>query len=82
MNIENRRLRLGEIRRRESRASALVTLYALVAWVVYVTLWYVGALPVNLGGKAGRAGGVIGGPILCVLSSLHWPNYLRVTGSC
>ncbi|KAF9010341.1 hypothetical protein BDZ89DRAFT_996329 [Hymenopellis radicata] len=67
MNIEKRRLRLGEIRRRESRASALVTLYALVAWVVYVTLWYVGALPLNLGGKAGRAGGVIGGPILILL---------------
>ncbi|KAI0027328.1 hypothetical protein K488DRAFT_61928 [Vararia minispora EC-137] len=45
VDIEKRRTRLSEIRLRERRATLLTTLYALAAWGVYVSLWYIDALP-------------------------------------
>ncbi|KAH8827528.1 hypothetical protein DL96DRAFT_1708867 [Flagelloscypha sp. PMI_526] len=39
-SIQKRRVKLSEIRLRERRATLLVTLYTLGAWVAYVGMWY------------------------------------------
>ncbi|KAK0207135.1 hypothetical protein DFS33DRAFT_1382210 [Desarmillaria ectypa] len=44
-DIQKRQTKLADIRLRERRSMLLVTLYTLVAWVVYVALWYTRALP-------------------------------------
>ncbi|KAF8967540.1 hypothetical protein BDZ97DRAFT_1755963 [Flammula alnicola] len=44
-DIQKRQLKLSEIRLRERRSTLLVTLYTLAAWVAYVSLWYLNALP-------------------------------------
>ncbi|KAK0499435.1 hypothetical protein EDD18DRAFT_1151180 [Armillaria luteobubalina] len=44
-DIQKRQTKLADIRLRERRSTLLVTLYTFVAWVVYVVLWYTGALP-------------------------------------
>ena len=43
--IQKRQTRLSEIRLRERRATLLVSVYALVAWIAYTTLWYMDFLP-------------------------------------
>ncbi|KAF9002249.1 hypothetical protein BDQ17DRAFT_1280535 [Cyathus striatus] len=58
-DIQKRQTKLSEIRLRERRATLVVTLYTLAAWVVYVSLWYMNVLPfsspVNEGyGRRGR----------------------------
>ncbi|KAK0443975.1 uncharacterized protein EV420DRAFT_1575786 [Desarmillaria tabescens] len=45
LDIQKRQTKLADIRLRERRSTLLVTLYTFVAWVVYVALWYTGALP-------------------------------------
>jgi endoplasmic reticulum junction formation protein lunapark len=42
LSITSRQSRLAEIRQRERRASLWVTLYLLLAWVVYSAFWYMG----------------------------------------
>ncbi|KAJ3795755.1 hypothetical protein GGU11DRAFT_746782 [Lentinula aff. detonsa] len=49
-NIRKRQQQLSEIRLRERRATLLVTLYTLAAWVLYVSLWYTDFLP-NIRGR-------------------------------
>lgn len=44
-DVQKRQTGLSEIRLRERRASLLVTLYALAGWVLYVSIWYIEALP-------------------------------------
>ncbi|KAJ2931055.1 hypothetical protein H1R20_g6037, partial [Candolleomyces eurysporus] len=44
-DVRKRQVKLSEIRLRERRSSLLVTLYTLAAWVAYVSLWYMNALP-------------------------------------
>jgi len=44
-DIQQRQLKLSEIRLRERRSTLLTTLYALGAWVVYVGMWYSNSLP-------------------------------------
>ncbi|KDR84493.1 hypothetical protein GALMADRAFT_133778 [Galerina marginata CBS 339.88] len=44
-DIQKRQLQLSEIRLRERRSTLVVTLYTLAAWVAYVSLWYLKALP-------------------------------------
>ncbi|KIM38686.1 hypothetical protein M413DRAFT_447644 [Hebeloma cylindrosporum] len=50
-DIQKRQTKLSEIRLRERRSTLVVTLYTLAAWVGYVSLWYLNALP---GLKDGR----------------------------
>ncbi|KAJ7274578.1 hypothetical protein B0H12DRAFT_1089277 [Mycena haematopus] len=54
-DVQRRQTLLSEIRARERTASALVTLYALAAWLMYVGVWYFGFVS---GGRGGRTGGV------------------------
>lgn len=42
IDIHKRQVKLSEIRLRERRATLLVTLYTLAAWVAYVGIWYSG----------------------------------------
>jgi hypothetical protein len=49
-DIRKRQVQLSEIRLRERRATLLVTLYTLAAWVAYVSLWYTNFLP-NIRGR-------------------------------
>ncbi|KAG7447810.1 uncharacterized protein BT62DRAFT_930854 [Guyanagaster necrorhizus] len=71
VDIQKRQTNLADIRLRERRSTLLVTLYTFVAWVVYVTLWYTGALP-SLSGyyqnlrveKAVKGLPVVVGPII------------------
>ncbi|KAI0760608.1 hypothetical protein C8Q74DRAFT_1319576 [Fomes fomentarius] len=44
-DIQKRQTRLSEIRLRERRATLLVSVYALVAWIAYTSLWYMDILP-------------------------------------
>ncbi|KAF8642801.1 hypothetical protein AX16_009434 [Volvariella volvacea WC 439] len=44
-NITARQTQLSEIRLRQRRATLLVTLYTIAAWVAYATLWYLDLLP-------------------------------------
>ncbi|RDX51720.1 hypothetical protein OH76DRAFT_1401138 [Lentinus brumalis] len=44
-DIENRQKRLSEIRLRERRATLLASVYALLAWIVYTSLWYMDFIP-------------------------------------
>ncbi|EJF56794.1 hypothetical protein DICSQDRAFT_93122 [Dichomitus squalens LYAD-421 SS1] len=44
-DIQKRQTRLSEIRLRERRATLLVSVWALVAWVTYTSLWYMDFLP-------------------------------------
>lgn len=44
-DIQKRQTRLSEIRLRERRATLLVSVYALVAWIAYTSLWYTDILP-------------------------------------
>ncbi|KAI0754186.1 hypothetical protein C8Q80DRAFT_1216347 [Daedaleopsis nitida] len=44
-DIHKRQTRLSEIRLRERRATLFVSMYALVAWIAYTTLWYMEFLP-------------------------------------
>ncbi|KAJ6584568.1 hypothetical protein B0H19DRAFT_877664, partial [Mycena capillaripes] len=50
-DISRRQTLLADIRARERTASALVTLYTLAAWLVYLAVWYFGFVS---GGSAGR----------------------------
>ncbi|PPQ92761.1 hypothetical protein CVT25_003870, partial [Psilocybe cyanescens] len=43
--VQERQLKLSEIRLRERRSTLVVTLYTLAAWGAYVSLWYLNALP-------------------------------------
>ncbi|KAJ4480914.1 hypothetical protein J3R30DRAFT_3462301 [Lentinula aciculospora] len=52
-NIRKRQQQLSEIRLRERRATLLVTLYTLAAWVAYVSLWYTDLLP-NIRGRGAQ----------------------------
>ncbi|KAJ3836382.1 hypothetical protein F5878DRAFT_565775 [Lentinula raphanica] len=52
-DIRKRQQQLSEIRLRERRATLLVTLYTLAAWVAYVSLWYTDLLP-NIRGRNAR----------------------------
>jgi endoplasmic reticulum junction formation protein lunapark len=52
-NIKKRQVQLSEIRLRERRATLLVTLYTLAAWVAYVSLWYTNLLP-NIRGRGAK----------------------------
>ncbi|KAK7032526.1 hypothetical protein VNI00_012923 [Paramarasmius palmivorus] len=67
-DIQKRQVQLSEIRLRERRATLLVTMYTLAAWVGYVALWYTSILPGrNTGGaveRAVRGIPVVLGPIL------------------
>lgn len=71
LDIQKRQVKLSEIRLRERRSTLLVTLYALAAWVAYVSLWYLKLLP-NLSGhqrsskveKAVKGFPVVVGPIV------------------
>jgi hypothetical protein len=74
-DIQKRQTKLSEIRLRERRSTLVVTLYTLAAWVGYVSLWYLNALPDLKDGRYIRNGStekafkglpVIIGPILCV----------------
>ncbi|KAF5383871.1 hypothetical protein D9757_007431 [Collybiopsis confluens] len=73
-DIKKRQLHLSEIRLRERRATLLVTLYTLAAWVAYVSLWYIDLLP-YFGGRHARRGGqrflgalpVLLGPIIRIV---------------
>jgi hypothetical protein len=49
LSIQRRQSQLSEIRTRERRATLLVTLYALAAWLLYVGVWYMGFM-----GEKGR----------------------------
>ncbi|KAI1785971.1 hypothetical protein LXA43DRAFT_1035639 [Ganoderma leucocontextum] len=44
-DVQKRQTRLSEIRLRERRATLLVSVYALLAWFAYTTLWYMDFLP-------------------------------------
>ncbi|KIK66209.1 hypothetical protein GYMLUDRAFT_192853 [Collybiopsis luxurians FD-317 M1] len=55
-DIKKRKLHLSEIRLRERRATLLVTLYTLGAWVAYVSLWYYNLLP-YISGRGAESGG-------------------------
>jgi len=50
-NIEERQIRLSEIRLRERRTSLLVTIYTMASWVVYVAFWYLNLLPSFFGDR-------------------------------
>ncbi|KAH9482111.1 Endoplasmic reticulum junction formation protein lunapark [Psilocybe cubensis] len=43
--VQERQLKLSEIRLRERRSTLVVTLYTLAAWGAYVSLWYLNILP-------------------------------------
>ncbi|PBK63480.1 hypothetical protein ARMSODRAFT_963091 [Armillaria solidipes] len=70
-DIQKRQTKLADIRLRERRSTLFVTLYTFIAWVVYVALWYTGALP-SLAGyyrnfrveKAVKGLPVVVGPII------------------
>ncbi|KDQ54254.1 hypothetical protein JAAARDRAFT_38419 [Jaapia argillacea MUCL 33604] len=53
--IQKRETRLSEIRLRERRTTLLFTLYAIAIWAAYVSLWYVGLLPVTSAGGSARS---------------------------
>jgi len=60
-DIQKRQLHLSEIRLRERRSTLLATLYTLAAWVAYVSMWYINALPgfkSSSGGNYNRSGAV------------------------
>ena len=65
-DVQQRQIKLSEIRLRERRATLFVTLYTLAGWVAYVSIWYMGFLPNLLGprrgGKIGKA--VTGAPVV------------------
>ncbi|KAF7360098.1 hypothetical protein MVEN_00738200 [Mycena venus] len=72
-DIQRRQTLLTEIRARERTATALVTLYTLAAWLVYVGVWYFGFVSGGGGRKGARVGSlekavkalpVVVGPIL------------------
>ena len=74
-DIQKRQTQLSDIRLRERRSTLVVTLYTLAAWVGYLSLWYMNALPDLRDGKYIRNGStekalkglpVIIGPIVCV----------------
>ncbi|KAJ3569166.1 hypothetical protein NP233_g5230 [Leucocoprinus birnbaumii] len=44
-DIQKRQTKLSEIRLREKRSTLLATLYTLLAWLVYTSLWYLDILP-------------------------------------
>ncbi|TFK23586.1 hypothetical protein FA15DRAFT_670405 [Coprinopsis marcescibilis] len=69
-DVQKRQVKLSELRLRERRSTLLVTMYTLAAWVAYVSLWYMNALPnprdvknVKIE-KAVKAIPVVVGPIL------------------
>jgi len=53
-DIQKRQIRLLEIRLREKRSTLLATIYTLLGWVIYVTLWYLDILPSLFWPTAGR----------------------------
>jgi len=72
-DIQKRQTQLSDIRLRERRSTLVVTLYTLAAWVGYLSLWYMNALPDLKAGRYIRNGGtekvfkglpVIMGPIM------------------
>jgi len=64
-DINKRQLQLSEIRLRERRATLLVTLYTLAAWVAYLVIWYLNALPgLNSGHNSAMERVIRGIPII------------------
>ncbi|KAG5642493.1 hypothetical protein DXG03_002717 [Asterophora parasitica] len=69
-DIQKRQIQLSEIRLRERRSTLLVTLYTLAGWAVYVSLWYLGAVPNGSGRhgsgieKAVKGAPVVIGPVV------------------
>ncbi|KAH6891585.1 hypothetical protein BKA70DRAFT_1201672 [Coprinopsis sp. MPI-PUGE-AT-0042] len=51
-DVQKRQVKLSEIRLRERRSTLLVTIYTLAVWALYVSLWYMQALP-GLNGHLG-----------------------------
>jgi len=45
LDIDTRQTRLSEIRLRERRSTLAVTIYTLLAWSLYLLLWYIRFLP-------------------------------------
>ena len=70
-DIQKRQTRLSEIRLRERRATLLVSVYALLGWIAYTSLWYMDFVP-NLTThgrssgfeKTAKASPVLVGPIV------------------
>ncbi|KAJ7167977.1 hypothetical protein C8R46DRAFT_996172 [Mycena filopes] len=54
-DIAKRQTLLSEIRARERKATTLVTLYTLAAWLAYLAVWYFGFVS---GGRSGSVQGV------------------------
>ena len=87
-DIQKRQIRLLEIRLREKRSTLLATIYTLLAWVIYITLWYLDILPQFLWLTAGRHAivrrvmrglPVFVGPIMWALTAiLPWLNLIIV----
>lgn len=74
LDIQKRQERLSEMRLRERRATLLFSMYAIAAWVAYLSLWYTDLVPTISGRaryskteKSVEAVPVILGPILCVV---------------
>ncbi|XP_006456963.1 hypothetical protein AGABI2DRAFT_212194 [Agaricus bisporus var. bisporus H97] len=44
-DIHKRQVKLSEMRLREKRSTLLATLYTLLIWLVYTSLWYLNVLP-------------------------------------
>jgi hypothetical protein len=94
LDIQKRQTRLSEIRLRERRATLLTTLYTLAVWVVYVSVWYMGAVPGPYHprklSKALAGAPVVIGPIMYASDytrgrdrySPTFPEYCSFGGSC
>ncbi|KAH9916957.1 uncharacterized protein BXZ73DRAFT_92415 [Epithele typhae] len=72
-DISKRQTRLSEIRLRERRATLLVSVYALLGWIAYTSLWYMDFLPNftsqgrrSSAEKTAKAAPVFIGPIMYV----------------
>ena len=63
LDIQKRQTRLSEIRLRERRATLLTTLYTLAAWVLYISMWYVDAIPGRRYPSTGFSKALAGAPV-------------------
>ncbi|KAF5363377.1 hypothetical protein D9756_000011 [Leucocoprinus leucothites] len=53
-DIQKRQIKLSDIRLREKRSTLLATIYTLLAWFIYTSLWYLNVLPSIFQPTAGR----------------------------
>lgn len=53
-DVKKRQVKLSEIRLRERRFTVLATMYTAAAWMLYISLWYIDALPANQNPKGSR----------------------------